>query len=286
MLKFMSKLVIVVLILAINMGISNSAEINWEVMEEVINSADIYYETRSFTEKDRQEIMEVMKKAADKWKNNYDIQWRTARAVYVYSDALYYQYRLENYEKALAQNKIKNTSDVMEKSEDLNSRQSKILLEYGIIARKYADKAVEINPQGVEGHYYNALAIAIYAYGKSIIKAIMEGLDSKYVTHLKKAMEIKKGYGNGTIFSAYGRYWYTLPWPKRDLKKSLNDLLMGLRYNAINLEILDFLGDTYYVSGNKQEARKVWEECLKSPLQKYQDKIINKLAQAKLKFLK
>ncbi|MBI5555338.1 MAG: hypothetical protein HY920_05755 [Elusimicrobia bacterium] len=252
--------------------------------EDYIKVADDYYQTKSFEEKGRKDIMDLMIQAANKWPDNYAIQWRAARAVYVYGDAYHYQSRVDNYEAALTKNRIKNAGAVIEYSQDLNSAQSKTLLELGTITRKYADQSVALNPQGVEGHFYKAMGISLYAYGKSIVKALMEGLGPKYEKALDAAMVINKGYDSGVLYSAYGRYWYTLPWPKRNLKKSLQDILLAVKYNPINAQMLDFLGDTYYALGDKEKAGEAWQEAMKSPVRSYQTGLIQKLVAVKFKY--
>lgn len=261
-------------------------EIELKTPADYVKTADIYYETKSFTENSRKEIMDIMIKAADMWPNDYQIQWRAARAIYVYGDAFHYQYMLENYDEAISKKQVKTSADVIETSQDMNAIQSKKLLALGILARKYAERAVVLNPQGVEGHNYNALGISLYAFGKSIVKALMEGLAPKYEKQLDEAIAIDRGYGSGGLYSAYGRYWYTLPWPKRNLKKSLEYLITATKYSPTNMQMLDFLGDTYYVLGKKEDARIMWEQVLKSSDKGYISPCIFKLAQAKLNYLK
>ncbi len=41
---------------------------------------------------------------------------------------------------------------------------------------KFGQKAIDINPKGVEGHYFFGLNVGIYADGVSIVTAIAEGL--------------------------------------------------------------------------------------------------------------
>lgn len=253
-------------------------------MEECVKAADEYYAGKSYTEKDRQDIMNIMIKAADKWNSSYDIQWRAARAVYVYGDAFHYQSMWDNYNTALTKGQIKDAGDVITRSQDMNSAQSKTLLDMGVLSRKYADKAVALNPQGVEGHFYSALGISLYAFGKSIVKALMEGLGPKYEGQLDEAIRINRDYDAGGLYSAYGRYWYTLPWPKRNLKKSLQDILLAVKYSPINAQMLDFLGDTYYVMGDKEKAGQAWQEAMKSPARSYQTDLIRNLVGAKFKY--
>lgn len=261
------------------------AEITFSSAEEATKVADDYFDNKSFTEKERSEIMQALMQAADKWPNDYQLQWRAARAIHAYADAKYYQFRLSNYEKALRENRIDDVNDVLTFSEDMLPEQGKILLALGIQARTYADRAVQLDSRGVDGHYFNALAISIYAYGKSIIKALLEGLGPKYEQHLNDALSVNKNYKGGQLFAAYGRYWYSLPWPKRDAKKSLDDLLTAYQQDPTDILVLDFLGDTYFILKQKNEAKRMWEECLRSQKRTYRSEIIQKLVQAKLQYL-
>jgi tetratricopeptide (TPR) repeat protein len=263
-----------------------SIEKSFEVAGDCVKYADENYANKSLKIEDRKNIMDEMVAAADKFADNYDVQWRAAQAIYVYADMLYFQYQVENYEAALAKNKIKDTDDVMCKSLDLSGEQSKSLLGLGVTARKYADKAVEINPEGVEGQYYNSMGIATYAFGKSIVKALLEGLGTKYQEHLDKAISVNKDYQDGILYTAYGRYWYKLPWPKKSLKKSLASLITAEKYNPENMMALDYLGDTLFAEGKKEEAVISWEKVLVSTHKTYQAEYIRKLVTAKLQYAK
>jgi len=246
--------------------------------------ADECYADKGLALVQRKEAMDKIVAAADKFGDNYGIKWRAAQAIYVYADSLYYGFQMNNYGKALSKKDITTVDDVIDYSQDLDSEQSKTLLELGTLGRKYADRAVELNPQGVEGHYYDAMSISIYAFGKSIVKALLEGLGPKYEEHLDAALKINKDYLDGSIFIAYGRYWYKLPWPKRSITKSFKYLEPGLAYNSQNIITLDFLGDSYYKDGQKQEAKKCWEGVLSSDKKTYRSENTKKLVEAKLKF--
>ena len=261
-----------------------AAEKSLETAAEVITYADEAYADKNIPLDERKNIMEAVVSAADKFADNYDVQWRAARMIYVYSDMLYEHFQLGNYEKALVDHKIDDVDDLISRSQDLTSSEAKSLVELGSLGRKYADKAVELNTNGVEGHYYNALSIATYAFGKSIVKALLEGLGSKYQEHLDRALEINKDFLEGYIYLAYGRYWYKLPWPKRSIKKSFVALKTALFYNPENIITLDYLGDAYYKDGKKAEAEKCWKAVLASTYQTYHAEYIRGLAAAKLKY--
>ena len=84
--------------------------------------------------------------------------------------------------------------------------------EYGKQGMELAKEAVELKPQGVEGHYYYGVCVGSYSDGVSIFTAIGEGLKGKTRKHLKKAYELDKEYNHATPVMALGRYYEVLPW--------------------------------------------------------------------------
>ena len=282
--KMLRRSATVILLVTMFFSAAFAAAKSLGTIEETLAYADESYANNNIPLEERKSIMEEVVKAADKYSDNYEVQWRTARTIYVYADMLYEHFQLGNYEKALVEHKIKDVDDVISESQDLTSSESRSLLDLGTLGRKYADKAVELNPNGVEGHYYNAMSIATYAFGKSIVKALLEGLGSKYQEHLDKAIEINKDFMDGYIYLAYGRYWYKLPWPKRSIKKSMSALRTALVYNSVNIITLDYLGDTYFKDGQIAEAEKCWKAVLSSTHATYHAEYIRDLAAAKLKF--
>jgi len=105
--------------------------------------------------------------------------------------------------------------------DEKDKAQRKKKTSYAKTAISYGEKAVELDPCGIEGHYYLALAIGQYSLGISVIKALRKGLGSKFLKHINFVLEKKEDFEKGGPLRAIGRYWYKLPWPKRDLKKSL-----------------------------------------------------------------
>lgn len=96
-----------------------------------------------------------------------------------------------------------------------------ICAKFGKLGMKYAEKAIELNPNGVEGHFYYGLCVGIYSDGVSIFRALKEGLKNKTQEHFEKAYAINKTYRDATPILALGRFWQVLPWPLRSKKKAL-----------------------------------------------------------------
>ncbi|MBW1895302.1 MAG: hypothetical protein JRI91_16665 [Deltaproteobacteria bacterium] len=80
----------------------------------------------------------------------------------------------------------------------------------------YAEKAIELKPKRVEGHYWYGMNVGIYADSVSILTALKEGLKGKTQDSFEAAYKIDKNYDNGGPIAALGRFWFVLPWPLND----------------------------------------------------------------------
>jgi len=127
--------------------------------------------------------------------------------------------------------------------------------EMGEEGMRYAKRALELNPEGVEGHYYYVLSIAQYSIGISIIKALTRGLGSDYEEHIGKALEINKNYDSAGPLRAMGRYWYRLPWIKRDIKKSIRYLKEAVASAPANVRGYVYLAESYLKAGEEDLAK-------------------------------
>jgi tetratricopeptide (TPR) repeat protein len=126
----------------------------------------------------------------------------------------------------------------------------------------YARKALELNPKGIEGHYYYALCIAQYSIGVSILRALAKGLGPEYEKHTARAIEINKQYDYAGPLRAMGRYWYQLPWPKRDLEKSISYLEEAQYCAPKSIRGKVYLAEAYFKNGQKEKAREQLKKTL------------------------
>ena len=126
----------------------------------------------------------------------------------------------------------------------------------------YGEHAVAANPNRVEGWYFAALGMGNYSLGIGVLKALGQGIEGKFKERLAKAESIDPGYFSGGIFTAWGRFYYKLPWPKYDPRKSEQMLRRALRVNPDNVRSRVFLAELYEREGHPKEARKLLEEAL------------------------
>lgn len=141
------------------------------------------------------QALNLYKEIADKNPNSYEANWKTAMAC----------------------------RELSERSKQKNlPNWKKICIKYGKMGMNYAEKAIKLNPKGVQGHFYYGLCVGSYSDGVSILTALKEGLKGKTQNAFETAYKIDKTYLDATPIVALGRFWEVLPWVAgRDKKKAL-----------------------------------------------------------------
>ncbi len=119
---------------------------------------------------------------------------------------------------------------------------------------EHGEKAVAINPDGVEGYTWYAAALGEYGLGISIIKALFQGLDGKFRKQCQQAIEIDAGYDGGAPLRAMGRLYAKLPFPKQDLRRSRELLEEASKLAPERFLTRIYLAETMIALGRPQEA--------------------------------
>jgi hypothetical protein len=132
--------------------------------------------------------------------------------------------------------------------------------EHGKIGMQYAQKAIDLQPDKPDGHYYYGVNVGIYSDGVSIVTALAEGLKDKTQGSFEKAYAIDKTYKQGGPMLSLGRFWTVLPWPMRDRQKALGYFreYQKAGFFDANVEAHLFLAELLIQIGgeeNKKEAR-------------------------------
>jgi tetratricopeptide (TPR) repeat protein len=139
----------------------------------------------------------------------------------------------------------------------------------GKIAWGYGDKATQADPKSVEGWNYAAAGMGNYALGIGIFTALRQGIEGKFKERLSRAEQIDPGFENGAIQTAWGRFWYELPWPKYSAKRSRQALEDALRRNADNIRAHVYLADLYFKEDEPAKARAELEKAVANPPGRY-----------------
>jgi tetratricopeptide (TPR) repeat protein len=189
-----------------------------------------------------EEALNAYKKGADIDPESYEAQWKIARAFFLLGDML---------------DEIKE-----------NRKQHK---KFGKEGMRYGQRAFELNNQGVEGHYYYGLCLAKYTLGISFITALTQGIASKYEEHMEKAAEIDRDYDSAGPLRALGRYWHRIPWPKRDMEKSISYLEEAVRRAPMNLRGRFYLAEAYLKVKKRKLAKEQLQIAVELPIDPYEE---------------
>ena len=196
------------------------------------------------------QAVDLYKKALAENPNDYEANWKCARAIREYGDTA--------------------------KTEKIDGWKE-LCAKYGKEGMNYAQKATELKPERPDGYYYYGLNVGIYSDGVSIFKALSEGLKDKTQSSFEKAYTLNKLYKEGGPMIALGRFWQVLPWPMRDRKKSLKYYreYQATEYFADNIEVHVYLGELLIQIGgkdNKAEAKGYLEKAANSDDAFYKDR--------------
>ncbi|MFP2928358.1 hypothetical protein ACLESO_24820 [Pyxidicoccus sp. 3LG] len=119
----------------------------------------------------------------------------------------------------------------------------------------WGEKAAKLAPERVEGHYYAAVGIGSYSQAVGVMKALGEGLEGKFNERLDKAIKLNPDFELGAPLLAKGRYYYELPWPKKDLGKSAAEYEKAIAKHPQMLRSYLFLAETLLKDGKAEKAR-------------------------------
>ncbi|MCF8025704.1 MAG: hypothetical protein K9K82_09470 [Desulfobacteraceae bacterium] len=156
---------------------------------------------------------------------------------------------------------------------------------YGKQGMELAQKAISLEPEKVEGHYYYAVNVGGYAKGASIWSILSEGLKDKAEKHLKKAYEIDREYNGFVLLMHMGLYYEVLPWyAGRDNDKALahyrEALLLMPRQSPYRTQLHVLAGKLMLVQGvEENRARQLLREAAESDSSYFRAKALEILAE-------
>jgi hypothetical protein len=128
------------------------------------------------------------------------------------------------------------------------------------------DKAVAANAGDARGHYNGGVGIGLYSEGVGIITALSQGLEGKFRDRILAALRIDKDYLDGAPQVVWGRYFFKLPWPKRDVGQATKVLTEAVRTHPSNLRAKLYLADCYADDDKVEEGKKLVQQVLDAPM--------------------
>lgn len=163
-----------------------------------------------------------------------------------------------------------------------------ICAKYGKEGLNYGEKAIALEPNKPEGHYYFGLSVGIYSDGVSIFTAIKEGLKNKTQDSFEKVYALDKTFENGGSILGLGRFWTVLPPFMRDYDKAMKYLREFQATQYFDYSPPDgpiYLSELLLKIGgdkNKAEAKSLLEKSAQSGDKYYSDWAKRLLSEYKL----
>jgi hypothetical protein len=142
---------------------------------------------------------------------------------------------------------------------------SELKAQFGKSSWEAAEHAVELKDGDVRGHYYGAVGLGLYSEGVGILTALREGLEGKFRDLAQAALRIDKDFLDGAPQMVWGRYFLKLPWPKRDVRKSVEVLTACVKDHPHNLRARLYLADALDADAKKDEAKQMVQEVIDAP---------------------
>jgi len=124
----------------------------------------------------------------------------------------------------------------------------------GKTAWEAGDKAIQANAADVRGHYFSGVGVGLYSEGVGILTALSQGLEGKFRERMLAALRIDKDFLDGAPQVVWGRYFFKLPWPKRDPEESIKVLRAAVRSHPNNWRAKLYLADSLLLNGLEGEA--------------------------------
>ena len=134
--------------------------------------------------------------------------------------------------------------------------------ELGKMAWEAGDKAILGRPGDVRGQYYAGLGVGLYSEGIGILTALAQGVEGKFRERMMAALRIDKNYLDGAPQVVWGRYFYKLPWPKRDVDQSIKVFEEAIAGHPNNWRARIYLADSLADQGKTEDARRFVQDVL------------------------
>jgi len=195
---------------------------------DLMKQGDAAYRKR-FSEKVAWEAIYFYKEVLKIDANSFEANWKLARSFYSLSDTI-------------ASNKRKK--------------------ELGAEGLKHGEAAAKLQPGRIEGWFYGVICLGEYSMGIGLFTALKQGIEGKFKGMLDKAMAINPNFDYAGPPRAYGRFYYKLPWPKRDYKKAEQYLVDSRRRSPPKLRTYLYLAELFVADGRKADAMAQLRDCV------------------------
>ena len=125
----------------------------------------------------------------------------------------------------------------------------------------YAEKAIELEPEKPDGHYWLGVNHGKVGETRGVLKSL--SLVKPIKNAMNKVIELERSYEDGGPDRVLGRVYYKLPgFAGGNKKKSLEHLLKSKEYGPNDAVTRVYLAETYLALKEKEKAREELEHVL------------------------
>ena len=175
-----------------------------------------------------QDILAKLETAAETTDNNYDVNWKMSRIIYHIGS---------------------HTADKKEQQEIFTR------------AITLAEKAIALEPEKPDGHFWHAVNNGKYGESKGVMKSL--GLVKPIKAAMNKVIELDRSYEEGGADRVLGRVFFKVPGiAGGDKDESLRRLLKSIEYGPNDPITLLYLGETYLALKEIDKARDALNKVL------------------------
>jgi len=191
-----------------------------QTAEELIQQADqLCLEMKDMTTAKKAEALYLQ--ASSMLGDKYDAYWRVSRILYY----------------------------IGEHTE--NKKEKKGIFDRGVY---YAEKAVDLEPEKPDGHYWLGVNYGKVGETRGVLKSL--SLVKPIKNAMNKVIELDRSYEDGGPDRVLGRVFYKLPgFAGGDKDKSLEHLLKSKEYGPEDAVTRIYLAETYVALKEKEKAR-------------------------------
>lgn len=117
------------------------------------------------------------------------------------------------------------------------------------------ERAIALDPEGIEGYYWAALTMGEHAKDMSVAEAVAANLEPQFNRYLDTVIAADEGYGEGGALRARACYWYSLPPLMRSYSRSLEYLKRSNELVPGHPRTLFYMAEVHHAMGNADQAR-------------------------------
>lgn len=141
------------------------------------------------------------------------------------------------------------------------SKKKSAISKWGKRGAAYATKMIKRWPSRAEGYFWASVNFGQYARGGGVWVAITKGLAGKIEKMALASYKRNPRLYKGAAQRVLGRYYFRVPWPMRNLNKSLRFLEQAYRMEPKLAFNQYFLAETLWAKGKKSRAVRLYRSC-------------------------